>query len=450
MRARNLAAAALLAVCIPVSAFCAENDANKRLNRMDTELGRQAETIREQQKTIDELKEALKNQKPVEAQTTEENASKLTGLFGGSIMTNPYISLVLDTKGFVSNLKNNALDSRGVPGFTNEGRGLRNGFNVDAAELFIFAPVDPYFNLYVNIPVTDSGANLEEAYFVTTSLPEGLQVKGGRFKSNTSRLNAQHPHAWDFADIALPYKAFLGSEGIGGENGVQLTWLPPLPVYTLLGVEAFQGDNSLLFGNDPNWGPHAFSAFAKVSIDTSDNSTLYTGPWALLGSTNSNGILLPDSTSGNLRGNSALYGMEAVWKWKEGKQGVTIQGEYLYLVQNGDFSQTDSGGTTSTSPLQRHQDGAFLQALYRYDRWRVGARYDRLEIFDNTVKLADVQQTRSGKPWRTTGSLEFNPTEFSSIRAQYTHDRSDPVGRVNNEGILQFTFTIGAHPAHTF
>ena len=74
---------------------------------------------------------------------------------------------------------------------------MRNNFNVDAAELLIFAPVDPYFNLYVNIPVTSDGAYLEEAYFVTTSLPEGLQVKGGRFKSNASRYNAQHPHAWD-------------------------------------------------------------------------------------------------------------------------------------------------------------------------------------------------------------------------------------------------------------
>ena len=168
MRARNFAAAAMLAVCIPVTAFCAENDPNDRLNRLDAELSRQAETIREQQKTIDELKETLKNQKPVETQTTEENASKLTCLFGGSLMTNPYISLVLDAKGYVSNLKNGELNSRGIPGFTSEGRGLRNTFNVDAAELFIFAPVDPYFNLYVNIPVTDSGATLEEAYFVTT------------------------------------------------------------------------------------------------------------------------------------------------------------------------------------------------------------------------------------------------------------------------------------------
>ena len=454
MRARIFAAAALLAVCIPVSAFCAENDPNERLNRLDTELGRQAGIIREQQKSIDELKENQKKQIPAEAQTMEENASKPTGLFGGSLMTNPYISLVLDSKAYVSNLKNGTLDSRGVPGFTTEGRGLKNGFNVDAAELFIFAPVDPYFNLYVNIPVNQDGAELEEAYFVTTSLPEGFQVKGGRFKSNTSRLNSQHPHAWDFADIALPYKAFLGSEGSGGENGVQLTWLPPMPVYTLLGVEAFQGDNPLLFGADPNLGPHAFSAFAKMSFDTSDNSSLLVGPWVMFGSTNSGGILPADTTTGNifnLRGDSSLYGMEAVWKWKEGIHGVTLQGEYLYLAQNGDLTAIDPAGAfVSVDRLKRHQDGAYIQGIYKYGRWRVGARYDRLEIFDNTFQVAGVQQQFNGKPWRTTGSLEFNPTEFSAIRAQFTHDLSDRNGRVNNEGILQFTFTIGAHPAHSF
>lgn len=44
-------------------------------------------------------------------------------------------------------------------------------------------------------------------------------------------------------------------------------------------------------------------------------------------------------------------------------------------------------------------------------------------------------------------SLEFNPTEFSAIRTRFTHDRSDRDGRVNNEGLLQFTFTIGLTPS---
>jgi hypothetical protein len=448
--------AALLGVALlPLSAVA--DDIDQRLKRLDAEVTRQAETIKNQQKTIEEMKNMLKSSSTtaIEPQPVDGSASKSTGLFGGSLMSNPYISLIMDAKGYVSNLKSNELEQRGITGFSTEGRGMRNGFNVDAAELFIFAPVDPYFNLYVTIPVNEEGAELEEAYFVTTSLPAGFQVKGGRFKSNTSRLNSQHPHAWDFADISLPYKAFLGSEGSGGENGAQLTWLPPLPIYTLLGIEVLQGDtNSLLFGQDDNWGPHAFSAFAKVSIDTSENSTLYAGPWVMFGSTNSADILSADTLTGNtfsLRGDSSLYGMEALWKWKSGLHGVTLQGEYLYLVQNGDLTSSDpTGAFVSADHLKRHQDGAYIQAMYRYDRWRAGARYDRLEIFDNTFKVAGVQQQFSGKPWRTSASLEYNPTEFSRIRAQFTHDRSDRNARVNNEGILQLTFSIGAHGAHPF
>ena len=454
MRSHIIMAALLVAALGPFPAH-AEDDLKARLNRLDAEVGRQSETIRQQQETIDALKQSLNNQNPEATASSEANAGKLTGLFGGSLMSNPYISLTLDAKWYGSNLKSGTLDARGVPGFTTEGRGVHNGFNLDSAEIFIFSPVDPYFDLYVNIPVTQDGAELEEAYFVTTSLPEGFQLKGGRFKSNSTRLNSQHPHAWDFADIALPYKAFLGSEGIGGENGIQFTWLPPLPVYTLLGIEAFQGDsNTLLFGSDDNWSPHAFTAFAKVSVDTSDNSTLYAGPSVLFGSTNTSDILAPDPVTGNsfaLRGNSALYGMEAVWKWRSGLQGVTVQGEYLYLVQNGDLTASDpSGAPVSVSHLQRHQDGAYLQALYRNGRWRTGARYDRLEIFGDIFTIDGVHQHFGPKPWRATGTLEFNPTEFSTIRAQYTHDRSDSGGRVNNEGLVQFIFTVGAHPAHTF
>ncbi len=139
--------------------------------------------------------------------------------------------------------------------------------------------MDPYFNLYATIPVSEEGVELEEAYVVATSLPAGFQAKGGRFKSNFSRLDAQHPHVWDFADIALPYRAFLGDEGLGGDNGVQLTCLPSLPFYLLLGGEALQGNNgSNLFGEDAQDAPHAFSLFAKGSFDTGEHSSSISGP----------------------------------------------------------------------------------------------------------------------------------------------------------------------------
>jgi hypothetical protein len=96
------------------------------------------------------------------------------------------------------------------------------------------------------------------------------------------------------------------------------------------------------------------------------------------------------------------------------------------------------------------QDGAYIQALYRYDRWRVGARYDTLDLFSDSMKVGGEEQALGRTPWRTTASLEFNPSEFSRIRLQYTHDRSSREARKNNEWWLQFIFGIGAHGAHEF
>jgi hypothetical protein len=456
MRVRIFAAAAILAVCIPVSAFCAENDANERLNRLDAELGRQAETIREQQKTIDVLRDDLEKQKNQEPQQTSQEepsvASKVSGFFGGSALTNPYISLLLDSFVYGANLNDNELKNRGIPGFTTLGKAARNGFNLgpaeDGGELFIFAPVDPYFNLYANIPFNDSSVSLEEIFAVTTALPEGIQAKVGKFKSNFSRINAQHPHAWDFFDIALPYRAFLGGEGMGGEKGAQLTWLPELPFYTLFGAEVLQGENDQLFGANAHSGPHAFSFFVKSSFEPTENSTLYFGPSVLFGKTRNSNIV----SDAEFDGNSTLYGLEAVWKWKPtNHDGLTLQSEYLYLVQNGNLTSTDvATNTTTVESLSRHQDGFYFQGIYQWYRWRFGARYDMMELFADTFKRADVQSDLGSKPWRATASIEFNPSEFTRIRLQYNHDRTGRDGRSNNEGILQFVFGIGAHAAHNF
>jgi hypothetical protein len=448
MRTRIIAAALFMAAFMPCSIARAADDLNSRLDQLDTEIGRQGAIIREQQKTIESLKEELAGQMGQESrQKAKESptpAAGVSGFFGGNALTNPNISLVLDTFAHTSDLKDDELESLGIPGFTTNGLEQRNGFNLRAAELFIFAPVDPYFNLYVNLPVTEDGIELEEAYAVTTALPEGFQVKGGKFKSNFSRLNAQHPHAWDFFDIALPYRAFLGDEGLGGEKGVQLTWLPALPIYTQFGAEALQGENDLLFGADAANGPHAFSLFVKASVDTTDNSTLYFGPSVLFGKTKTENIV----DGAELDGESALYGLEAVWKWKpRPRQGLTLQGEYLYLDQDGDLTDGETGDVES---LRRRQDGFYVQGIYQLNRWRFGARYDALELFADSFKRAGTEQDLGDTPWRATAAVEFNPSEFTRIRVQYNHDESGRDGRDNDEAILQFLFGIGAHAAHTF
>ena len=173
-------------------------DLAERLDSLEKALNNQARTIEEQQKTINALKEELARQKttvetqvarqtPAEPSAKEEPsegfgagiASKVGGFFGGSALTNPYISAIVNTYGYSSNLNNEKLSLQGIPGFTTQGLSSQRGFNLDSVELMIFAPVDPYFNLYINTPITDSGINVEEAYAVTTFLPEGFQLKGG-------------------------------------------------------------------------------------------------------------------------------------------------------------------------------------------------------------------------------------------------------------------------------
>ena len=448
MRTFILVAVLCLAVLLPISRANAVNDPTDRLNVLEIELARQGELIRQQQQVIEALQQELsRSKRPEEVQASPSESSPVdggSGFFGASALTNPNISLLLDTFVHTSSRSNEELEEQGIPGFTSNGLEHRKGFNLRAAELSIFAPVDPYLNLYANLPITEDGVELEEAYVVTTDLPEGFQIKGGKFKSNFSRLNAQHPHAWDFFDIALPYRAFLGAEGLGGEKGIQFSWLPALPIYTQFGAEVLQGENDLLFGADAKSSPHAFSLFVKCSVDTTDNSTLYFGPSVLFGETR-NGNIVADA---EFDGDSALYGMEAVWKWKpRSRQGLTLQGEYLYLDQHGDLTDT---ATSVVESLRRGQDGVYIQGIYRFDRWGVGARYEVLELLADRFKQSGDEQNLGDRPWRATAAIEFNPSEFSRIRLQYNHDESGRDGQDNDEAILQFMFGIGAHSAHAF
>jgi uncharacterized coiled-coil protein SlyX len=439
----------LFFIAIFSSAFAA--DIESRIKAMEDTLKAQQKTIEEQHKIINELKNELskvskKEELPqAEAKKAEEKKTepKIAGLFGGSNLTNPNISVIVDTFLYTSDRQESTIENSGIPGYTRHGFDRKKGFNLEAAELFLFAPVDPYFNLYVTAPIKESGAELEEAYFLTTSLSEGFQLKGGKFRIGFGRLNAQHTHTWNFADAPLVYKAFVGDEGIV-EKGAQLTYLPSLPFYTILGVEALQGENNILFGTNAQHGPHAFTGFLKASFDITDNSTLLIGQSVISGKTSN------DSIAANtvLKGTSTLYGTELTYKWKPSKdKSFTLQSEYLLRNQKGDYEDTAVG---TTDPIKRYQDGIYAQGIYQLGRWSLGLRHDMLDIFKKEYTLAGAQQRYSHKPTRTSGSIDFNATEFSRIRLQYSHDKSARHDKINHELFLQFTLGIGAHAAHPF
>jgi hypothetical protein len=206
--------------------------------------------------------------------------------------------------------------------------------------VFAFAP----------FPVDEDG-RLEEAYFVTTSLPAGLQAKGGKFKSGFGRFNAFHPHAWDFVDAPMVYKLFFGGEGEGLiEKGAQVTYLPNLPIYTVLGAEVLQGDNDTLFG--PDGGPHAYTGFLKSSLDFGASHSILFGGSVVRGKTDTTSLPGYPAEGGSLLGwNSPKWALP--WDF-------ILTSEYLYRHQK---DLTDA--ITLTSDSEKKPGWPLCQALYR-------------------------------------------------------------------------------------
>ena len=148
-----------------------------------------------------------------------------------------------------------------------------------------------------------------------------------------------------------------------------------------------------------------------------------------------------------LEGDTVLYGLEFTYKWRPSRwRSFILQSEYLYRHQTGDLTDTVA---LTTDSLKRDQDGFYVQALYQINRWRIGARFDRMAIFQDEVVRAGEKINYSGQPYRATGALEFNPTEFSRIRLQYNYDKSNP-NKENQEVFLQFLIAVGAHGAHAY
>ena len=97
----------------------------------------------------------------------------------------------------------------------------QRGFNARNAEIALDGAVDPYFEGFANIVLkldndNETEIELEEAFLQTTSLPFGLQVKGGQFFDAFGRINATHPHTWEFADSPLVAGRLLGPDGLRG------------------------------------------------------------------------------------------------------------------------------------------------------------------------------------------------------------------------------------------
>lgn len=432
----------------------------------------------QQQTEIDELRQRVQqledqlNQAETTA-TTPKPVAPTSAMPSGNAF-NPAISLILDAK-----YRNFQLDpdSYQIGGFVpptghgheaghGSGPGER-GFGLDESELTISANIDPYFLGYFTAAFTDGEVEVEEAYIQNSGFVTGLVVKAGRYFSGIGYSNEQHPHAWDFSDMPLVYKVFMG--GNLAEDGLQLRYLAPTATFIEFGVEGGRG--SAFPGSERNKnGVNAGALFVHLGGDIGFSNSYRVGAsWRETTAaereyddTDSGGTDIENVFS-DLK--SQTWGVDFVWKWAPDgnakQRNFKLQAEYFQRMEEGqlgyDFDDV-TGTFTQQGTYSSKQSGWYAQAVYQFmPRWRTGLRYDKLDsgemnyvpVADGSITRDDLQLLREHKPERITVMVDFSTSEFARFRLQYAEDKAR-FDETDQQIVLQYIVSLGAHGAHKF
>jgi len=325
----------------------------------------------------------------------------------------------------------------------------RRGFTLQNAELVLSGAVDPYFTAQANIvfvesPEGETETEVEEFYATTSSLPHGLQVKGGLFWTEFGRLNPQHPHFWEFVDQPLSHARMFGPDGLRA-GGARLSWLTPLPFFSelSLAVQNAFGETLTSFGwvegeevfgqtiaerSVRDLGDMLYAPRYAASVDLTSNQTLLAG---------ASGAFGPNGSGDH--GRTSLYGIDLFWKWKSprAQQGfpfVKLQAEAIRRRYRAD------------DPAATFEDwGGYAQAVWGFRRgWAVATRVGRMDG-DEGPPEDPFTEERS----RLSTNVTWYPTEYSRLRLQYNRDERNVFADADSVW-LQFELILGAHAAHKF
>jgi len=474
VRARLTALAVAAVLGLTQSAYAVSDQDLKDLREQIRELKEQY------QKRIEALEQRL--------QQTEQAAGKAEATAGkaqeaaaqaavqassrpaGENALNPGISLVLN--GVYSNLSQDPAGFKingFVPTMAEVGPPVR-GLSLGESELAFAANIDPHFRgtLIASVSPDNSGAEIEEGYIQTLSLSNGFTLKAGRFFSGVGYQNQVHAHAWDFADAPLASKVFLGNQL--AEDGVQLKWIAPTDLYLDVGLELGRG-RKFPGGPDGGRNKNGFGSsvlFAHVGGDIGTGTAWQTGISYLGTSPRDRSFDDLDATgtsvTNSLSGRSRLWVLDGILKWAPNQNPTStnfkLQGEYFRRREDGDLTYDTLAQSlgTQTGAFASRQSGWYLQGVYQFvPAWRVGYRYDRLNsgttelglVASGALAAADFPILGAYNPTRHTLMADWSPSEFSRIRLQFARDKSRR-GAADNQVLLQYIMSLGAHGAHKF
>ena len=318
------------------------------------------------------------------------------------------------------------------------------GPSINESEVNFQANVDPY--LFGNLTVAfepNNTISIEEAFMQTTSLPAGFTLRAGRFFSGIGYLNEQHSHTWDFADQALPYRAFLNTQY--DDDGIQLRWLAPTTQFIELGQELFLG-NAFPAGGAPRQGLGTHSLFAHTGGDIGDSGSYRTGLSWLHTNAENRLTAIPNGPDDTFTGKGDLLIVDGVYKWAPDGNPTRDQPEAPGRVLYRPFSRPLRWASTT----RRRRPGSMRRRSI--SSCRAGASGYAMTSLAQLRKPAlspTARSTAAGiTPRRGSAMLEFNTSEFGRFRLQYNLDYSR--GTPDNQGFLQYIVSLGAHGAHSY
>ena len=294
---------------------------------------------------------------------------------------------------------------------------------------------------------------VEEAWLETTRLPGGLQVRAGRFASQIGYLNQQHPHADDFVERPLLYRAFFG--GHWNDDGLRLNWTAPTPVYLMLGLETLRGKRLVQeavplsrrlavttfvlktgadLGRSHSWQlglSHVRNTREAVTEDHEED-----GPHGMHDHEHDHAHAHGAQFSGR-----RTWMIDAVWKWAP---GGNYRGQQVRAVFE---AARISGINRFATSKDRHESNALALVWRLRPSWEVGARADWLR-----VRAPHGEHFHGALLRERSLMLAWKPSHMQSLRLQVTGQRDavefeNPARRAWQ---LQYVLAFGAHGAHAF
>ena len=309
------------------------------------------------------------------------------------------------------------------------GRNTNNPYpslSMQESELSLQAILDPYARADFFLAIGEDGIEVEEGYVTFPALPGQFSLRVGRMRGAFGRVNTFHNHTLPWIDRPLAAFNLMGGSlkeaDVGIKDaGLSLSRILPAIRGTFLEAtaEVFRGDSGSLF-----------SATRRSDISTIGRLRAYRD--------------ITESTNLELGGSYArghndvgsgfitqLYAADATFRWRPLRRSI-----YRSVAARSEFYWSHREQISDT----QRAFGFFSSAEYQLGRrWFTGGRYD----WSGRARNA-AQHDSSGSL-----VLTFWPSEFSQIRTQLrqTHYAE---GRVANELLFQFLFTLGAHGAHPF